>query len=795
MRVRSGKGLEQIAFAVFSLAVSYTVSYFTRPKVKTNIQQPDLTPGTASTRGSSIPLLMGRRLVDPVVLLLADPAAIPQYDSVRSKGSKKKQRLTGYQYREKAVHALSVGPGNAIYGIRQAGELIYSGEINRQFVVSGASFTATDGSTFRVYWGDENQPVDPVVAQYGELPTRYPGLMYIVWDSKVKGSSPQWLELKYDIWGLGYDGQDFGAAFNRITASGGETGVSPAYLVWVALTAERPWGAGIDPALIDKTSLDQWAVDAVTEELPVNMLLGEGDTAGTVLQALGRDHGYFFRQLGSRLTFKALRKPTGIVAQADETRVRGRPRPKRAGREGSPNRRIYSFPDRVNRFTRNTVEVVSNGVAARLGGFVDAEDQIDTAVDKAIATKIASIRATYSRQIDNEVRFKGFRDFENLRPGDVVDLPSGRRIRIGNMLLDPVVGEVEIEGVERLMTELVITSVASDEGGSVVLDPAVDPRVAIIDLTTINDDEAAIGVLRLREHEQVDRTELYLSADGGAYTLVQSDAPPALGGDLDIGESIPAIPTTWAATNAQVLDDIIIPTDPRESLGLQMRCTTAGITAGTEPTWANTTGTTTNDGTAVWTAESVDTGPVFRPESPDYTQAQDLTGDDVAWANEAQYAIFTDGTVVSLQRIAAVAATDRSDSTVYATNSEVIPVGVSTGLVYVNEGSSGTSGSSEPASALWRVSEGETVTDGTVTWTARYPRYTLEGIRWTGEDYPIDNLTADTGVYIIPSELVSPLVDPRVVLGTAVSAKTVPSANGEAVAIGDVSPVTITPTV
>lgn len=792
--MRSGKGIEQLAFAAVSLAISYTVAYFTRPKVKTNIRQPDLTPGTASTRGSTIPLLMGRRLLEPIVLLLASPTAIPQYDTVKSKGSSKKKQLTGYEYREKAVHALTVGPGNALYEIREAGEVIYSGEINRQFTVSGASFNATDGSTFRIYWGDEDQPVDPVVAQHGTLPTRYPGLMYIVWDSKVKGSSPQWRELKYDVWGLGYDGQDFGAAFNRITATGGESGISPAYLVWVALTAERPWGAGIDPALVDKTSLDQWAVDAVSEELPVNMLLGEGDTSGSALEALGRDHGYFFRQVGSRLTFKPLRKPTGSVPDADETRVRGRPRPRRISNSTAPNRRVYSFPDRANRYTRNTVEVVSNGVAARLGGFVDVEDQLDTVIDKAIATTVASIRATYSRQIDNEVRFSGFRDFENLHPGDVVDLPDGRRVRLGNILLDPVVGEVQIEAVERLMTELVIDGTASDEGDVATLAPAADPRVAIVDLTTLNSDVAAIGILRLREHEQIDRTELHLSAAGGAYTLVVSDAPPAIGGDLDTGESIPTIPSDWAATTAYAEDDIVVPTDPRESLGLQMRCTTAGTSGGTEPTWVTTEATTVNDGTAVWTAESVDTGPVFRPESPDYTQAQDLMGDTEAWANEAQYAVFTDGTVVSLKRIAAVVTTDRADSTVYATNSEIIPLGVLTGLVYVNEGSSGTSDASEPASGLWRVREGDTVTDGTVTWTARYPRYTLEGIRWTGDDYPIDNLTADTGVYIIPNELVSPLTDPRVSLGTEVSAKTVPTANGTSVAIGDVTAVAITPT-
>lgn len=44
---------------------------------------------------------------------------------------------------------------------------------------------------------------------------------------------------------------------------------------------------------------------------------------------------------------------------------------------------------------------------------------------------------------------------------------------------------------------------------------------------------------------------------------------------------------------------------PRNS-GLQYQCTTAGRTGSTEPRWPNTIDATVADGTAVWTAKSID---------------------------------------------------------------------------------------------------------------------------------------------------------------------------------------------
>lgn len=50
------------------------------------------------------------------------------------------------------------------------------------------------------------------------------------------------------------------------------------------------------------------------------------------------------------------------------------------------------------------------------------------------------------------------------------------------------------------------------------------------------------------------------------------------------------------------LGDTVIPQTPNGNL---YKCTTAGTTGATEPEWGTTSGGTTNDGTAVWTEQSL----------------------------------------------------------------------------------------------------------------------------------------------------------------------------------------------
>jgi len=56
----------------------------------------------------------------------------------------------------------------------------------------------------------------------------------------------------------------------------------------------------------------------------------------------------------------------------------------------------------------------------------------------------------------------------------------------------------------------------------------------------------------------------------------------------------------WTASTAFVVGDIVVPIN-FVSTNKIFRCTTAGTTGSSEPTWVTTAGATTSDNTAVWT--------------------------------------------------------------------------------------------------------------------------------------------------------------------------------------------------
>jgi len=69
-----------------------------------------------------------------------------------------------------------------------------------------------------------------------------------------------------------------------------------------------------------------------------------------------------------------------------------------------------------------------------------------------------------------------------------------------------------------------------------------------------------------------------------------------------LGSTKHAAVAQWAATTAYVVGDFVrqlaAPTKDNERV---WRCTTAGTSGGTEPSWTLTKGSTTNDNTVVWT--------------------------------------------------------------------------------------------------------------------------------------------------------------------------------------------------
>jgi hypothetical protein len=110
-----------------------------------------------------------------------------------------------------------------------------------------------------------------------------------------------------------------------------------------------------------------------------------------------------------------------------------------------------------------------------------------------------------------------------------------------------------------------------------------------------------------------------------AWYRGQSFTPPAnLYFGLILGKG------AWAATTAYSVGDLVIPTVGN---GRIYRCTTAGTSGSSQPTWPTTRGGTVSDGGAVWTEASntIEAGTFSEPNSGGYARVQ-LTASLAAWA-------------------------------------------------------------------------------------------------------------------------------------------------------------------
>lgn len=103
-----------------------------------------------------------------------------------------------------------------------------------------------------------------------------------------------------------------------------------------------------------------------------------------------------------------------------------------------------------------------------------------------------------------------------------------------------------------------------------------------------------------------------------AYVWATSGSKP---GSYSLAGKLEAPTTAWAASTAKSLGNVVIPIVAN---GFYYKCTTAGTTAGTAPTWSTTEGDAVNDGTVVWSTYKVVptvTTPAVRAYSLDGTTA------------------------------------------------------------------------------------------------------------------------------------------------------------------------------
>lgn len=116
-------------------------------------------------------------------------------------------------------------------------------------------------------------------------------------------------------------------------------------------------------------------------------------------------------------------------------------------------------------------------------------------------------------------------------------------------------------------------------------------------------EDSLIDSLQPKDYFSVNFEETRLSAFRKALAWTGCKARIESDGAIHI--SVPTIlGTTWAASTAYVVNNYVQPTTPNNNFAY--RCTTAGTSGSSEPTFPTTAGGTVSDGTVVWTAVDFD---------------------------------------------------------------------------------------------------------------------------------------------------------------------------------------------
>ena len=156
-----------------------------------------------SLRGTITPLSLGINRITPVIGYVGDTKIVKtQADSGGKGGMFGGGGGDGPEtiiYYQSALHILSIGEGAELTRIIQGGKTIFDTVITPSSHPSGSQLTTPGGSTFRIYWGEGDQDVDSKLSALTGVATRYPFMMYIVWNRKKLGDRKVWPNLEYEV--------------------------------------------------------------------------------------------------------------------------------------------------------------------------------------------------------------------------------------------------------------------------------------------------------------------------------------------------------------------------------------------------------------------------------------------------------------------------------------------------------------------------------------------------------------------------------------------------------------------
>lgn len=195
----------QLVPLALGIGLAFAAGYLQRKQAGKNqdVFQDD-SPVNLATRGTFIPLVMGRARVGAVVAWIGNRIVSQEVaQRVGGKGSKKKKVYQTIYY-EEGWHQLCVGPVQTLHRVLANGLEIFTGPVTSSSHPSGSRIETSVGG-FDIYWGEPDQPINTYLGDLGQNPasmgvqSRWPLICYVVWRNIRLGTSAAWPNLTYEV--------------------------------------------------------------------------------------------------------------------------------------------------------------------------------------------------------------------------------------------------------------------------------------------------------------------------------------------------------------------------------------------------------------------------------------------------------------------------------------------------------------------------------------------------------------------------------------------------------------------
>lgn len=401
-----------VGAVVVSVALSYLANRFFAPEPPNPLV--DDTPTTLSRRGAHIPRIWGTRRTGPVFAWAGNRRTEEKSSGGGGKGgSDSDAGGSTVTYFEKGWHAICIGPVFSIEQIRAGSTPLLSSPILEQDNPSGSNFNIS-GSNYRVYWGNCDQPPDPILSSGSGtrvgIASSWPWLCYVMWDDRKLGSAPNWPQLDYTVQTRPINSVLTGSN-GWMDDGNGVTGWNPAHVLYEVLTAEFPHGANRKPHMLDINRFEQLGALMQSEFLAVNVISKDGLSCARLLADIFQDAGILMPQVGDALVPWPIRGSISpyaeVVPRFDQSNIEAPP-PEieiKYTDMTDADRIVFQFPSKDNRYRTFDLIVDDDSQTQDFKTRKDTPVNLPTITDFNIAAQVADRRQL--ELLSNTDVFKG----------------------------------------------------------------------------------------------------------------------------------------------------------------------------------------------------------------------------------------------------------------------------------------------------------------------------------------------------------------------------------------------------